>query len=84
MDANVMRKANELAEELAGQATTLGDLNGVMRSLMKSTLERMLNTELEVHLGRGSSTLPARPPIAAPAAGFLVRRSINCLVSMDR
>jgi transposase-like protein len=55
MDANVMKKANELAEELAGQATTLEDLNGVMHSLMKSALERMLNTELEVHLGRGSS-----------------------------
>ena len=58
MDAIVMKKTNELAEELAGQATTLEDLNGVMRSLMKSALERMLNTELEVHLGRGSSTLP--------------------------
>jgi putative transposase len=58
MDAIVMKKANELAEELAGQATTLEDLNGVMRSLMKSALERMLNTELEVHLGRGSSMLP--------------------------
>jgi len=54
MDANVMHKAEELAKELAGQATTLEDLNGVMRSLMKSALERMLNTELEVHLGRGS------------------------------
>ena len=58
MDAMVMKKANELAAELAGQATTLEDLNGVMRSLMKSALERMLNTELEVHLGRGSSTVP--------------------------
>jgi len=34
MDAIIMKKANELAEELAGQATTLEDLNGVMRSLM--------------------------------------------------
>src|SRR5205809_7304801 len=66
MDAIVMKKANELAEELAGRATTLEDLNGVMRSLMKSALERMLNTELEVHLGRGSSPVaatPAAPPI---------------------
>jgi transposase-like protein len=55
MDAIVMKKANELAEELAGQATTLEDLNGVMRSLMKAALERMLNTELEVHLGRVSN-----------------------------
>jgi putative transposase len=61
MDAIVMKKANELAEELAGQATTLEDLNGVMRSLMKSALERMLNTELEVHLGRESSPVVAMP-----------------------
>ncbi len=51
MDSIVMKKANELA----GQATTLEDLNGVMRSLMKAALERMLNTELEVHLGRVSN-----------------------------
>ena len=61
MDAIVMKKANELAEELAGKATTLEDLNGVMRSLMKSALERMLNTELEVHLGRVASPLSATP-----------------------
>jgi len=57
MDANVMKKTQELAEQLAGQATTLEDLNGVMRSLMKSALERMLNAELEVHLGRGSNPM---------------------------
>jgi putative transposase len=56
-----MKKASELAEELAGQATTLEDLNGVMRSLMKSALERMLSTELEVHLGRVSSPAAAMP-----------------------
>ena len=67
MDAKVMKKANELAEVLAGQATTLDDLNGVMRSLMKSALERMLNTELEVHLGRGSTTAAVVPPEVSPA-----------------
>ena len=70
MDATVMTKAEELAEQLAGSATTLEDLNGVMRSLMKSALERMLNTELEVHLGRGSSAVATKPETSpAPAAG---------------
>jgi putative transposase len=55
MDANVMEKAGELAKKFAGQATTLDELNGVMRSMMKSVVEGMLNTELEVHLGRGSN-----------------------------
>jgi hypothetical protein len=47
MDAKLMKKAEELAQEVAGQATTLDELNGVMRSLMKSALEKMLNAELE-------------------------------------
>lgn len=75
MDAMVLKKTKELAEQLAGQATTLDDLNGVMRSLMKSALERMLNTELEVHLGRGPSvgaaTIETSP---APDAGRDPRR----------
>jgi transposase-like protein len=54
MDAILTKKAEELAMEMATQATTLEELNGVMRSLMKTALEKMLNTELEVHLGRGS------------------------------
>ena len=71
MDAKVMTKTEELAKELAGQATTLEDLNGVMRSLMKSALERMLNTELEVHLGRGSipaAAVAQEDPAGAAAA----------------
>ena len=59
MDANVTKRTEELAKELASQATTLDELNGVMRSLMKSTLETMLNSELNVHLGRGSDGLAA-------------------------
>jgi len=59
MDAKLMKKAEELAQEVAGQATTLDELNGVMRSLMKTALEKMLNAELDVHLGRGSSVATA-------------------------
>ncbi len=62
MDAHVKKQAAELAHELAGQATTLDELNGVMRTLMKSALERMLNTELEVHLGRGAAEAATAPP----------------------
>ncbi len=57
MDAILTAKAERLAGEMATQARTLEDLNGLMRSMMKSALERMLNTELEVHLGR--RTIPA-------------------------
>jgi len=78
MDANVTMKAAELARDLAGQATTLEELNGVMRSLMKSALEQMLNTELEVHLGRGSgaATVARDEASAAPrVADSLGRRN---------
>ena len=52
MDASLQQRAEQLASEFAGQAHTAEDLNGLMRLMMKSALERMLNTELDVHLGR--------------------------------
>jgi putative transposase len=52
MDAILKNQAEKLAHDIAGQATTLEDLNGLMRSMMKTALERMLNTEMDVHLGR--------------------------------
>jgi len=55
MDAMLSKKAEELAKELAGSATTLNELSEVMRSLMQTALERMLNTEMVVHLGGNKS-----------------------------
>jgi putative transposase len=52
MDAILTDKAHQLASEIATQAKTLEDLNGVIKLMMKSALERMLDTELDVHLGR--------------------------------
>ena len=52
MDATLERKVAELAEEIAGDAKTIQDVNQVLRLMMKSTLERMLDTEMDVHLGR--------------------------------
>jgi transposase-like protein len=54
MDVNLVKKAEALAIEVAAQATTVEELNGVIRTLMKSALEKMLNAELDVHLGRRS------------------------------
>jgi putative transposase len=65
MDATLKLKAEQLAGEIANQAQTLDDLNGLFRTLMKSALERMLDTELDVHLGR--KTIPAPPGDAAQA-----------------
>ena len=45
MDANLTDKAEQLATEIATQAKTLDDLNGLMKLMIKSVLERMLDTE---------------------------------------
>jgi transposase-like protein len=52
MDASLQKRAEQLATEFASQARTAEDLNGLMRLMMKSALERMLNAEMDVHLGR--------------------------------
>lgn len=62
MDAILKGQAEKLANELAAQVTTLEDLNGLMRTMMKTALERMLNTEMDVHLQRRGPTEPAHAP----------------------
>ena len=64
MDASLQARAEELASEIAGQAKTAEDLNGLMRLMMKSALERMLDTEMDVHLGR--KILPGNPTESVP------------------
>jgi putative transposase len=61
MDVALQARAEQLAEEFASKASTMEDLNGLMRLMMKSAMERMLNTEMDVHLGR-------RPLAASPVA----------------
>lgn len=75
MDASLRARAEQLVEEFAGQATTAADLNGFMQLMMKTALERMLNTEMDAHLGRnGAASVreaatanpePATPPASA-------------------
>jgi putative transposase len=68
MDEALKLKAEQLAGDIAARAQTPDDLNGLIRTLMKSALQRMLGTELHVHLGR--KALAALPPAdgAAPAS----------------
>lgn len=62
MDASIHSRAEQLATEFASQARTVEDLNGLMRLMMKSALERMLNTEMDVHLGRKTLSSDAEQP----------------------
>src|SRR5262245_5852097 len=64
MDASLHKRAEQLATEFASQARTAEDLNGLMRLMMKSALERMLNTEMDVHLGRRTSSSAAGMELA--------------------
>ena len=54
MDGAFQNRVEVLAREFAGQARTIEDVNGLMRLMMKSALERMLDTEMDMHLGRRS------------------------------
>ncbi len=68
MDAILKTQAEQLANELATQVSTLDDLNGLMRTLMKTALERMLNTEMDVHLGRRANPAAADTTTAVAQA----------------
>ena len=85
MDDSLRTRAEQLASEIASQAKTAEDLNGLMRLMMKSALERMLDSEMDVHLGRGTlasaaageqslalapaTIAPSPPPAESPGAG---------------
>jgi putative transposase len=74
MDASLQSRAEQLASEIASQARTAEDLNGLMRLMMKSALERMLDTEMDVHLGRKTLTGPAAAgPLVAEASDGAAR-----------
>ena len=65
MDANLKLKVDQLVSDITSQSQTLDDLNGLFRSLMKSALERMLDSEMNVHLGRTTLSTDSSP-IADP------------------
>jgi len=75
MDSVLQSRAHQLATEFASQATTVEELNELMRLMMKSGLERMLDTELDVHLGRRS--LASMDAAAAVPQAAEKRRSPN-------
>jgi putative transposase len=67
MDDAFQNRVEVLAREFAGQARTIEDVNELMRLMMKSALERMLDTEMDVHLGRRSLASEANGTATEPA-----------------
>jgi transposase-like protein len=50
MDASYKEKAEQLATEFAADASTIGELNALLRAMMKRGLETMLDSEMNHHL----------------------------------
>jgi putative transposase len=62
MDAILKSQAEQFARDMATQVATVDDLNDLLRGMMKTALERMLNTEMDVHLGRRELPVAAATP----------------------
>jgi putative transposase len=62
MDAALTTKAEQLAREMATSVGTVDDLTALMRAMMKSALERMLDAEMDHHLDATRSPADATPP----------------------
>jgi len=66
MDATLTARAEQLAREMATSAGTIDDLNALMRAMMKSALERMLDAEMDHHLAASrAAPSSAHPPATA-------------------
>jgi hypothetical protein len=96
MDVSLQSRAEQLANEFASQATTIEELDELMRLMMKSGLERMLDTEMDVHLCRlplasigrllrtCSYSIPALLSIADSLTPYSRQNSASSTTSMRR
>jgi transposase-like protein len=64
MDEGLQNRVEALALEFADQARTIEDVNKLIRMMTKSALEKMLNTEMDVHLERRPGAKPSDPSAA--------------------
>src|SRR5262245_60065570 len=70
MEAKLTPEVERLAREMAGQAGTIDELNGLFRGMMKSALECLLQAEMDAHLARPDPDppLPFEPTDEKPKA----------------
>jgi transposase-like protein len=68
MDAMLRDKAEELAKQIAATISTQQELSEVMRTMTKSVIERMLDAEMDVHLGRAREAASSPATAAGPEA----------------
>jgi transposase-like protein len=68
MDAILREQARQMAEEMAGGVRTAEDLSEVMRMMTKTVIQRALDAEMDVHLGRTKANAPSAAEEDEPAA----------------
>src|SRR5271157_2612560 len=77
MDAMLREKAAELAKEIAVSISTQQELSDVMRLMTKSVIERMLDAEMDVHLGQGRTPpLPEGKAVPPASQGCTVQEPV--------
>ncbi|MCA9264003.1 MAG: IS256 family transposase [Planctomycetales bacterium] len=76
MDASLQARVEELATEFASQARTGEELSELMRLMMKTGLERMLNAEMDFHLGRRGGSNDAEASSPAKSAKATVNQKV--------
>ena len=62
MDAGLQERAERLAREMADGISTQQELSALLRLLSKTMIERMLDAEMNVHLGRSTRSADGDPP----------------------
>ena len=68
MDAGLRDRAEELARELATGIRTQEELSAMLRLMSKTMIERMLDAEMDVHLGRSGPVSGQRLSGDAPSS----------------
>ncbi len=63
MDAKTKEQAEQLAKDFARNASTIDELNVLLKTIMKSGIETMLNSELEYHLDSEQAASAADPSV---------------------
>ena len=76
MDASTIERAEQLAAEIASEAKTQEELHGLLQVMMTSALQQMLETEMDVHLGRRREAQEAAEQEPEPAAAEMDSGSV--------
>jgi putative transposase len=79
MDALLRDKAEDLAREIAGSISTQHDLADIMRMMTKTVIERLLNAEMDVHLGRVPQPVAATDGATSASSGTTVSTQLDAV-----